>query len=74
MRKLALFLGLAAVVALGPGGVARAVPPEHFPVEHVDETFTIEGWTWRVQWETRNESSPGRFQTTDIGHPLRSMK
>jgi len=23
------------------------------------ETFTIEGWTWRVQWETRNESPPG---------------
>jgi hypothetical protein len=42
MRRLALLLGLAAVVALGPGGVARAVPPEHFPVEHVDETFTIE--------------------------------
>jgi hypothetical protein len=43
MRRLALLLGLAAVVALGPGGVARAVPPEHFPVEHVDETFVIEG-------------------------------
>jgi hypothetical protein len=23
------------------------------------ETFTIEGWTWRVQWEARNESPPG---------------
>jgi hypothetical protein len=23
------------------------------------ETFPIEGWTWRVQWETRNESAPG---------------
>jgi hypothetical protein len=43
MRRLALLLGLAAVVALGPGGVARAVPPEHFPVEHVDETFVVEG-------------------------------
>jgi hypothetical protein len=43
MRRFALLFGLAAVVALGPGGVARAVPPEHFPVEHVDETFTIEG-------------------------------
>ena len=43
MRKLARLLGLAAVLALGPGGVARAVPPEHFPVEHVDGTFTIEG-------------------------------
>ena len=43
MRRLALLLGLAAVAVLGPVGVARAVPPEHFPVEHVDETFTIEG-------------------------------
>jgi hypothetical protein len=43
MRKLVLLLGLAAAVALGPVGVARAVPPEHFPVEHVDETFTVEG-------------------------------
>jgi len=23
------------------------------------ETFPIEGWTWRVRWETRNESAPG---------------
>jgi hypothetical protein len=23
------------------------------------ETFPIDGWTWRVQWETRNESPPG---------------
>jgi hypothetical protein len=38
MRKLVLLLGLAAAVALGPGGVARAVPPEH-SVEHVDETI-----------------------------------
>ena len=43
MRRLALLLGLAAVLVLGPVGVARAVPPEHFPVEHVDETFTVEG-------------------------------
>jgi hypothetical protein len=42
MRRLALLLGLAAVLALGSGGVARAVPPQHFPVEHVDETFAIE--------------------------------
>jgi hypothetical protein len=42
MRRLALLLGLAAVVVLGPVGVARAAPPEH-SVEHVDETFTIEG-------------------------------
>ena len=38
MRKLVLLLGLAAAVALGPGGIARAVPPEH-SVEHVDETI-----------------------------------
>jgi hypothetical protein len=24
------------------------------------ETFPIEGWTWRVRWETRNESTPGK--------------
>jgi hypothetical protein len=41
MRRLALLLGLATIVALGPGGVARAVPLEH-SVEHVDETFTID--------------------------------
>jgi hypothetical protein len=23
------------------------------------ETFPIGGWTWRVRWETRNESPPG---------------
>jgi hypothetical protein len=42
MRKLALLVGLVAVMVLVLGGVARAVPPEH-SVEHVDETFTIEG-------------------------------
>jgi hypothetical protein len=42
MRRLALLLVLTAVVVLGPGGVAKAVPPEH-SVEHVDETFAIEG-------------------------------
>jgi hypothetical protein len=42
MRRPALLVGLAAVVVLVLGGVARAVPPEH-SVEHVDETFTIEG-------------------------------
>jgi hypothetical protein len=41
MRKLALLVGSAAVMALALGGVARAVPPEH-SVEHVDETFAIE--------------------------------
>jgi hypothetical protein len=41
MRKLALLLGLAAVMVLALGTVARAVPPEH-SVEHVDETFAIE--------------------------------
>jgi hypothetical protein len=41
MRKLALLVGLAAVMVLVLGGVARAVPPEH-SVEHVDDTFTIE--------------------------------
>ena len=43
MRKLALLLGLTGVLPLALPVVATAVPPEHFPVEHVDETFTIEG-------------------------------
>jgi hypothetical protein len=43
MRRLTLLLGLAAMMALGPGGVAGAVPPQHFPVEHIDETFVVEG-------------------------------
>jgi hypothetical protein len=42
MRRFALLLGLAAVMVLVLGGVARAVPPEH-SVEHVDETFRDEG-------------------------------
>lgn len=42
MRKLALLVGLGAVMVLVLGGVARADPPEHFPVEHVDETFVVE--------------------------------
>ena len=42
MRKLALLGGLAAVMVLVLGGVAKAVPPEH-SVEHVDETFPLEG-------------------------------
>jgi hypothetical protein len=42
MRKFALLLGLAAVMVLAPGAAANAAPPEHFPVEHVDETFAIE--------------------------------
>jgi hypothetical protein len=42
MRKLVLLVGLTSVTALALAAVARAVPPEHFPVEHVDATFTIE--------------------------------
>jgi hypothetical protein len=42
MRKLALLLGLTGVLALAFAVVARAVPPQHFPVEHVDESFIIE--------------------------------
>src|SRR5215207_10412042 len=43
MRRLVLLLGLTGVLALALAVGARALPPEHFPVEHVDETFTIEG-------------------------------
>lgn len=42
MRRLALLFVLTTVAVLGPGGVATAVPPEHFPVEHVDDEFVIE--------------------------------
>jgi hypothetical protein len=42
MRKLSKLLALISVLTLVLAAVARAVPPEHFPVEHVDETFTIE--------------------------------
>jgi hypothetical protein len=42
MRRLALLLGLTGVVALALAAGARAVPPEHFPVVHVDDTFTVE--------------------------------
>jgi hypothetical protein len=41
MRKLAVLLGCTGVLALASAVVARAIPPEHFPVVHVDATFTI---------------------------------
>jgi hypothetical protein len=47
MRKLALLVGLAAVMVLVLGGVARAVPPEH-SVEHVDETLPIDACSFTV--------------------------
>jgi hypothetical protein len=42
MRKLVLLLGLTGVFALAFVVVARAVPPQHFPVEHVDDSLIIE--------------------------------
>jgi hypothetical protein len=42
MRKLSKLLALTSVLTLVLAAVTRAAPPEHFPVEHVDETFTIE--------------------------------
>jgi hypothetical protein len=42
VRKLVLLLGLTGVLALALPGIARAAPPQHFPVEHVDESFIIE--------------------------------
>jgi hypothetical protein len=41
MRKLAALIGCASLLALTLAVVARAVPPERSPVEHVDETDTI---------------------------------
>jgi hypothetical protein len=43
MRKLARVAGLTGVLTLVVAAAARAAPPEHFPVEHVDATLTIEG-------------------------------
>jgi hypothetical protein len=38
MRRLALLLGCMGVLALALAVVTRAIPPEHFPVSHVDDT------------------------------------
>jgi hypothetical protein len=43
MRKLAVLLACTGLAALALGAAARAIPPEHFPVEHIDDSFTIEG-------------------------------
>lgn len=42
MRKLVLLLGFAGVLALAFAVVAKAVPPQHFPVQHVDESLIID--------------------------------
>jgi hypothetical protein len=41
MRRLLLLVGFAGVLAFALGVAARAAPPEHFPVEHVDDTSII---------------------------------
>jgi hypothetical protein len=41
MRRLAVLLACTGVLALALAVGARAIPPEHFPVVHVDETDTI---------------------------------
>jgi hypothetical protein len=41
MRKLVPLVGCIGVVALTLAAVGRSIPPEHFPVVHVDDTFTI---------------------------------
>jgi hypothetical protein len=41
MRRLLLLVGFAGVLAFALGAVARATPPEHFPVEHIDDTSII---------------------------------
>ena len=42
MRKLVLLLGFAGVLVLAFAVVAKAVPPQRFPVEHVDESLIID--------------------------------
>jgi hypothetical protein len=74
-RRLTPLLGAAIVLVLLPLAACRPDdrrPPQ--PEQVTDwhrvatfsgrgnaqlETFPIEGWTWRVRWETRNESAPG---------------
>ena len=41
MRRPLLLVGFAGVLAFALGAVARAIPPEHFPVQHVDDTSII---------------------------------
>jgi hypothetical protein len=42
MRKLPTLLALTGVLTLVLTTVARAAPPQHFPIERIDDTFTIE--------------------------------
>jgi hypothetical protein len=41
MRRLLLLVGFTGLLVFAFGVAARATPPEHFPVEHIDDTFTI---------------------------------
>jgi hypothetical protein len=41
MRKLAVLIACASLVALALAAATRAIPPEHFPVEHIDVIETI---------------------------------
>jgi hypothetical protein len=73
-RRYRTALGATAAVLLLVTGCRQTEPPRPAPEQIAGwrpiatfsgrgsaqlETFPIEGWTWRVQWETRNESSPG---------------
>ena len=59
MRKLLLLFGFTAVLALALGAAARAIPPEHFPVVHVDETETI-----RAHARSQSRSTPWAMSGT----------
>jgi hypothetical protein len=41
MRKLVMLIGLTGLLAFALGSAARAIPPQHLQVIHVDETDTI---------------------------------
>jgi hypothetical protein len=32
------------------------------------ETFSIEGWSWRIRWETKNPAAPGRGELRVEAH------
>jgi hypothetical protein len=41
MRKLAVVIGRIGLLVLALGSIARATPPQHLPVMHIDDVFTI---------------------------------
>lgn len=73
LKRVPLVLSFALLAAIlpgcGPETTSRPAPPADAEWRRIGswsghgnaqlETFPIGGWTWRVQWETRNENPPG---------------